>query len=177
MDNELYQVDIVKNTETIYYSRNSEQELIGINKTLSSSIKIMFENREINYIDYITSVDGTLTPEEEFPENARRLKGFNWRGDEELHSKEDLFAGKAPPELVRIKGIPLPETPEDFFDETNENKPLLNENSRLKPEDLKDKKIDSIPQVQQNIEPGTVKPLEQNKEQEETENKEEGETN
>ncbi len=37
-DNELYQVDINKNTETLYYSRNSDQELIGINKTLSSSI-------------------------------------------------------------------------------------------------------------------------------------------
>lgn len=179
VDNELYQVDIVKNTETIYYSRNSEQQLIGINKTLSSSIRIMFENREINYIDYLTTVDGTLTPEEEFPENARTLKGFNWRGDEELHSKEDLFAGKAPPELVRIQGIPLPETPEDFFDENDENEPLLNENSRLKPEDLKDKKIDTIPPVQQNVPQGVLKPLEKEKqkEQEKKNNEAEGEKN
>lgn len=145
VENDLTQVDVVKNTETIYYMRNEEKELIGINKTLSSSIRIMFVNKEIDYIDYITSVDGNLTPEEELPENVRLLRGFNWRGDEQLMEKNDLFAGKAPPELVRIQGIPLPDEQENFFDESNEDQPLLNENSRLRPEDLQDKKIDSIP--------------------------------
>ena len=144
INNELHQVDIIKNTETIYYSRNEKTELIGINKTLSSSIKILFENKEIKDIYYYKQVDGTLTPPEEFPENARKLKGFNWRGEERLTKKEDLFAGQTPPKLVKIKGIPLPEEQENFFDENDESQPLLNENSRLKPEDLKDKAIDSL---------------------------------
>ena len=144
VDNELYQVDIIKNTETIYYSRNEKKELIGINKTLSSSIKILFEDKEIRDIYYYRQVDGTLTPPEDFPQNARQLSGFNWRGEEQLTKKEDLFAGKLPPKLVKIKGIPLPEDMGDFFEETDTDKPLLNENSRLKPEDLKDKKIDSL---------------------------------
>ena len=144
VDNELYQVDIIKNTETIYYSRNEKKELIGINKTLSSSIKILFEDKDIRDIYYYRQVDGTLTPPEDFPQNARQLSGFNWRGEEQLTKKEDLFAGKVPPMLVKIKGIPLPEDMGDFFEETDTDKPLLNENSRLKPEDLKDKKIDSL---------------------------------
>jgi hypothetical protein len=158
VDNELYQVDIVKNTETIYYTRNSENELIGINKTLSSAIRIMFEEREIDYIDYITQVDGALTPKEDFPENARILRGFNWRGDEQLHSKEDLFAGNRHRSWFQLEGIPLPDIPDDFFDEEDEDVPLLNENSRLKPEDLKDKKIDSISSCgrSQGISPATT---------------------
>jgi lipopolysaccharide export system protein LptA len=144
IDNDLYQVDIIRNTETLYYSRNEDKELIGINKTLSSSIKVLFENREITDIYYYTQVDGTLSPEEEVPQNIRLLTGFNWRGDEQLMQKSDLFAGKEPPQLVRIQGIPLPETEEDFFDDTERATPLLNENSRLKPEDLKDKKVDTI---------------------------------
>jgi len=144
INNELHQVDIIKNTETIYYSRNEESELIGINKTLSSSIKILFENKDIKDIYYYKQVDGTLTPPEEFPPNARKLSGFNWRGDERLTKKEDLFAGQPPPKLVKIKGIPLPEEEGNFFEENDKNQPLLNENSRLKPEDLKDKKIDSL---------------------------------
>lgn len=144
VNNELHQVDIVKNTETIYYSRNEETELIGINKTLSSSIKILFENKDIKDIYYYTQVEGTLTPPDEFPSNARKLTGFNWRGEERLLKKEDLFAGQTPPQLVKIKGIPLPEVEENFFEENDENQPLLNENSRLKPGDLKDKKIDSL---------------------------------
>ncbi|WP_285897025.1 OstA-like protein [Antarcticibacterium flavum] len=172
VDNELYQVDVIKNTETIYYTRNSENELIGINKTLSSAIRIMFENKEIDYIDYITQVDGTLTPEPDFPENARILRGFNWRGDEQLHSKEDLFAGKPPPQLVPIRGIPLPEIPDDFFDEEDEDSPLLNENSRLKPQDLRDKKIDTIAPVEQVQDTLALRPVQNMLEDEKEELKE-----
>lgn len=154
INNELYQVDIIKNTETIYYSRNEETELIGINKTLSSSIKILFENKEIKDIYYYKQVDGTLTPPEEFPPNARKLSGFNWRGDEQLTKKEDLFAGQTPPKLVKIKGIPLPEQEGDFFEENDKNQPLLNKNSRLKPEDLTDKKIDSLMVPEIPVDPG-----------------------
>jgi hypothetical protein len=144
VDNELYQVDIIKNTETIYYSRDEEKELLGINKTLSSSIKILFENKTIRDIYYYKQVDGTLTDPADFPPNARELPGFNWRGDEQLLQKSDLFKGEEPPKLTKIKGIPLPEEQEDFFDETNGEPSLLNENSRLTPEDLKDTKVDSL---------------------------------
>nr|WP_232224036.1 OstA-like protein [Gillisia sp. CAL575] len=144
VNNELYQVDIIKNTETIYYSRNEEKELLGINKTLSSSIKILFENKTIRDIYYYKQVDGTLTPPEDFPPNARELPGFNWRGEEQLLQKSDLFKGEDPPKLTKIKGIPLPEEQEDFFDESNGEPTLLNENSRLTPDDLKDTKVDSL---------------------------------
>ncbi|WP_081212440.1 OstA-like protein [Salegentibacter sediminis] len=142
-DNELFQVDINKNTETLYYSRNSEQELIGINKTLSSSIRILMNERQIDDIYYYKNVDGTLTPEEDFPINARQLTGFNWRGEERLLSKEDLFKGKPAPKLTPIRGIPLPDEAEEFFEEREEDDLLLNENSRLRPEDLQNKKEDT----------------------------------
>lgn len=144
VDNELYQVDIIKNTETIYYSRDDDKELLGINKTLSSSIKILFEEKQIRDIYYYKQVDGTLTPPQDFPPNARELPGFNWRGDEQLLQKSDLFKDEEPPKLTKIKGIPLPEEQEDFFDDTNGDPSLLNENSRLTPEDLKDTKVDSL---------------------------------
>tara|TARA_B100000929_G_scaffold290072_1_gene282471 strand:- start:3 stop:1763 length:1761 start_codon:yes stop_codon:yes gene_type:complete len=142
--NELYEVVIDKNTETLNYMRNSENELIGINTTLASSIKIYFENQQIDYIDYLNSVDGKLTPEDEFPPNARELTGFNWRGEERIYSKEGLFEGQPEPELTKIKGIPLPDEPEEFFDEREEDDLLLDRNSRLSPEVLKNKKSDSI---------------------------------
>jgi len=142
--NELYEVVIDKNTETLNYMRNSENELIGINTTLASSIKIYFENQQIDYIDYLNSVDGKLTPEDEFPPNARELQGFNWRGEQRIYSKEGLFEGQPEPELTKIKGIPLPDEPEEFFDERDEDDLLLDRNSRLSPEVLKNKKSDSI---------------------------------
>lgn len=124
--------------------RNSENELIGINTTLASSIKIYFDNQQIDYIDYLNAVDGKLTPEDEFPPNARQLQGFNWRGEERILSKEDLFEGQPEPELTMIKGMPLPDEPEEFFDEREEDDLLLDKNSRLKPEVLKNREVDTL---------------------------------
>ena len=89
-------------------------------------------------------MDGTLYPEEELPPNARELKGFNWRGEERLNSVEDLFAGEPPYELVKIQGIPLPDKEEQFFEERVEDDLLLNEKSRLRPEDLQNRAQDTI---------------------------------
>ncbi len=149
-ENDLYQVDILKNTETLYYMRNDAGELIGINKTLSSSIKVLLEEQVVQDVYYYKQIDGNLTPENEVPPFERELRGFNWRGEERLESIDDLFAGEPPLELTRIEGIPLPSPETEFFEEREEDDPLLNEKSRLRPDDLKTRKQDSIsPQPQE----------------------------
>ncbi len=162
-DNEIYQVDIDKNTETIFYQRESEGELklIGINKVLSSAIKMLLNDREIEDVYYYQNVDGTLYREVDLPINARELSGFNWRGDEQINSKADLFRGESPLKLIKIKGIPLPKDEADFFDEETikrieENK---TEGSRLLEQELKDAELketngelDTIPQKKEIIE-------------------------
>lgn len=93
-DNKLYEVDVVKNTEVIYFMRNDKQELIGINKNKSSSINMALEENTINTITFFNEVEGEIYPEKDLPENARKLKGFIWRGEERIKSKEEIF----PPE-------------------------------------------------------------------------------
>ncbi len=144
-DNEIYQIDIDKNTETIFFQRESEGELklIGINKVLSSSIRMLLNDREIEDVYYYQNVDGTLYREIDLPENARELSGLNWRGEERINSKADLFRGESPPKLIKIKGIPLPKDEADFFDEETikrieENK---SEGSRLLEQELKDAEL------------------------------------
>lgn len=92
-DNKLSYVDIVKNTEVIYYVYD-ELELTGIEKKKSSSINITFEDNKINTLTSFKNIDSDLYPETELPENARKLRGFIWRGDEIILSKDDIF----PPE-------------------------------------------------------------------------------
>lgn len=91
-ENKLYEVDIVKNCEAISYMYNEDDELVGINKSVCSSINLQLEDNKIQDITFFTNTDGYLYPEEEFPENARRLRGFLWRGDEEIKSKDDIFS-------------------------------------------------------------------------------------
>jgi lipopolysaccharide export system protein LptA len=93
-EGKLHDVDIIKNTEVIYYMRNDAQELIGINKNKSSKINILFNKNEVDEITFFQQVDGDLFPEKDLPENDRKLKGFIWRGDERMLSKDDIF----PPE-------------------------------------------------------------------------------
>ena len=91
-DNHLKEVDVVKNTEVIYYMRNDQQELIGINKNVSSRINMMLaEGNDIESVTFFTNPDGEIYPENEFPENARKLRGFVWRGDEQILSLADIF--------------------------------------------------------------------------------------
>lgn len=145
LDNELSQVDLIKNTETLYYMRDDAGNLIGINKTLSSSITVHLEDQQVVDIYYYNQIDGVLYPEEELPPNARELKGFNWRGEERLNSVEDLFLNEPDYEPVKIEGIPLPEEEESFFEDRDEEDHLLNEKSRLKQKDLQERPTDTLP--------------------------------
>jgi hypothetical protein len=93
-EGKLHDVDIVKNTEVIYYMRNDAKELIGINKNVSSKINLILEKNAIESITFFNKVDGDIYPEKDLPENARKLRGLVWRGDERIKSKDDIF----PPE-------------------------------------------------------------------------------
>lgn len=105
-DNKLHEVDVVKNTEVIYYMRNDEQELIGINKSVCSSINMILDENKIETITFFKKSDGDIYPETELPENARKLRGFIWRGDERILNKEDIF----PPEENEYHDKMLEET-------------------------------------------------------------------
>lgn len=93
-DNKLYEADIVKNTEVVYFMRNDAKELIGINKNVSSRINMTLDGNQIDSMTFFTNVDGDIYPEKDLPENARKLRGFVWRGDERIKTKDDIF----PPE-------------------------------------------------------------------------------
>ena len=141
-NNALDTVNIDKNTEVIYFARNDKGELFGIDNTLSSSIQLHLENQQITSIRFINKVPGKLYPPSQFPDNARLLPGFEWRGEERLYSVEDLFAGKPKPVLPKITGIPLPEDEGDFFDDIPETEIELPQESKLRPKDLQNRKTD-----------------------------------
>ena len=91
IENELKYIDLVKNTEVIYYMYNDDDEFIGINKTICSEINIVMANNDVEDLTFRINPDGNIFPESEMPENGRKLKGFIWRGDERIYKKEDIF--------------------------------------------------------------------------------------
>ena len=71
--------------------RNDQHELIGINKNVSSKINMILDKNTVDTITFFNQVDGDIYPEKDLPENARKLRGFVWRGDERIKSKDDIF--------------------------------------------------------------------------------------
>ncbi|MGM5469929.1 OstA-like protein [Flavobacteriaceae bacterium LMO-SS05] len=116
-DNKLYNVDVIKNAEKIYYSRNDKNELIGIDKSKSGRINIKISDNTIEEIRLLQQIDGTLSPESKFPENTSKFKGFDWREDERPKSVEDLFKDDPPLQLPIIKGLEEYVPQEEFFDD------------------------------------------------------------
>ena len=115
-NNSLSTIDIIKNAESIYYLRNEANELVGIDKSKSGSIKVWVSENTIDEIRKYNQIGGKTYPEIEYPENEKILKGFHWRETERPTSVEDLFKDDAPLVLTTIKGLDAYIPQEDFFD-------------------------------------------------------------
>ncbi|MCF6297754.1 MAG: hypothetical protein L3J08_07205 [Flavobacteriaceae bacterium] len=91
VDNDLRFVHIIGNSEVINFARNSEKVLIGIDKTACSEIEFTIRDGEIEQSKFSVEPDGVTYPPSNFPENARKLRGFIWREEERPLTKEDIF--------------------------------------------------------------------------------------
>ena len=89
--NLLKTIDIYGNTEVIYFLREDNGKLTGIEKDKSSHIYIKFDDGEIETIRLYDKPDGTLYPYKDFIKQEQFFKGFNWRGDEQIKTKEDII--------------------------------------------------------------------------------------
>ena len=96
-DNKMYQVDMVGNAEKIYYMYD-KQELFGIDKGVGSRIHMDLEDNKITSVYIYKKTESFTYPDSEFPQNVRKLRGFIWRGDEIIKTKDDIF----PPEEQEI---------------------------------------------------------------------------
>lgn len=90
-DNKLKEVDIIKNAESIYYIYNDKNEFVGIRKSKCSRINLEMNDNKIETMTGYKDTESDIYPETEFAENARKFRGFNWRGEERILSKDAIF--------------------------------------------------------------------------------------
>ncbi|WP_394335755.1 OstA-like protein [Robiginitalea sediminis] len=136
IENELRLVDLVGNTEVVYYMYDDDGKLIGIDKTKCSSIRLALAQSDIEEITFYTDPDGTIYPEADFPQGQRQLDGFIWRGEERIRSKDDLFdAEDNNLVLPRIRGVDEPIDREEELPEapTTPNPGALKPQKALRP--------------------------------------------
>lgn len=91
-NNELYKIKVTGNAETIYFVREEDRTLIGINKAIASDMMIFLEDKEVRSITYMDKPVATLYPEKDISPFDLKLKGFKWITGKRPLSKEDIFA-------------------------------------------------------------------------------------
>jgi hypothetical protein len=90
-DNELKKIRVFGNAQTLYFVREDDGKMIGINSSLSSFMNILIHEGRINTILYEEKPDAELIPQEEIGLDMRKLDGFIWREERRPGSKEEIF--------------------------------------------------------------------------------------
>lgn len=90
-DNVLWRVDVDGNGETVFFIREDDGNLVGINKGIASNIVIFVDGSEVTGIQFVRQPDATLYPPEDLPAEERLLQNFEWLEHRRPLSKEDVF--------------------------------------------------------------------------------------
>jgi len=91
IDNKLEYIFVSGNGQSIYYTRNSDEQLTGVNRADCSDMRIRISDNRIQEINLLYQPDATLYPLDELTTKELRLRGFKWRSIERPFSKEDVL--------------------------------------------------------------------------------------
>ncbi|MCK9617224.1 MAG: hypothetical protein M0R21_05255 [Lentimicrobiaceae bacterium] len=90
-NNDLVKVTVEGNAETIYWIREDDGALIGINKAVSGNMDIRIKENKVKKITYIGQPKETLFPEKDLLEPDLYLRDFKWLEKSRPLKKEDIF--------------------------------------------------------------------------------------
>jgi lipopolysaccharide export system protein LptA len=116
-NNELYKINVIGNSETIYYVREEDSTLIGINKALSSDMIIFLEKNQVNSITYLQNPSAVLYPEKDISPYDLKLKNFKWLKTNRPLVKEDIFIWDSSAEIksTNDKTTKITDSPAEVF--------------------------------------------------------------
>lgn len=90
-DKELHFIDVLGNAETVYYVREDDKSLMGVNAAQGSKMRFYVSDSKIDRILYLDKPHGSLMPEQNLTPEQKQLKGFMWREVERPQKSTDIF--------------------------------------------------------------------------------------
>lgn len=88
---EMRKMKVFGNAEFVYYLREDDESLIGINVALASDMLIFMEDNKISTFTIINNPDAHLYPHNEIGKDKQSLEGFRWHIESRPLNKEDIF--------------------------------------------------------------------------------------
>lgn len=86
-------VDVNGNSQCIYFVLEGDTVLTGMNKVISSDMRMLFEENKVKTISFLKQPEGAFFPPHLIQEPDTRLKGFKW-WYERRPSKDQVFKHK-----------------------------------------------------------------------------------
>ncbi|RYY31426.1 MAG: hypothetical protein EOO04_01250 [Chitinophagaceae bacterium] len=77
--------------ESVYYARDKEDLLVGINRVAGDIIDMRFKDKELNRVVVMNEVKGTMYPVSQIPEEQKTLRNFKWQEDLRPKTKLELL--------------------------------------------------------------------------------------
>ena len=105
-DNELREIRVNGNAQSIYFAREENNELVGVDFAKAARMKILVAGNEIQSVQYYQQVESDLKPENEVKSSETSLEGFRWRSLERPTDRWDIF--KFPSSALPIDSIQTP---------------------------------------------------------------------
>ncbi len=90
-NDELYRVDVLDDGQSLYYVKDSNQLLIGVNIIECKDMSIYLENQKINKIWFYTNPKGTMHPPLSLKDEMKYLPNFKWYDNLRPRKKADVF--------------------------------------------------------------------------------------
>ncbi|GGK66261.1 hypothetical protein GCM10011405_12780 [Rufibacter glacialis] len=112
-EGKIRRIDVNGNAESLYFALQGDTTTMGMNRAVSSDMRLVFQAGEVQYITFLEQPDAKLIPPHELEEPDTRLKGFVWRSDEKPTRAQVLAPRGAKKKVspVKPKGSPAKATP------------------------------------------------------------------
>lgn len=79
------------NAESVYYVKDDDSLLVGVNRASGDIIDMRFLNGELNRVVFISEVKGTMYPVNQMPADEKQLRNFKWHENRRPKTKFELF--------------------------------------------------------------------------------------
>ena len=108
--------------ETIYWIRDDQGGIIGIDVAKSVTMVIEMENQNVSIIKSFKDINETMYPEEDLQESSRYLSGFKWHDEVRPKDKDDIFR-RIEAEMPKVEAKPKTSTETAAEEEVQEEQP------------------------------------------------------
>jgi lipopolysaccharide export system protein LptA len=84
--------------QSIYYAKDEDSSIVGVNNASGDIIDMQFENKELKKVIFRNDVTGTMYPLRQLPEDKKILRNFVWLEGRRPKTKFELFEEAPAPE-------------------------------------------------------------------------------